>query len=717
MSDLAGPANHLLHESSLYLRQHAYNPVNWFPWGADALRRARELDRPIFLSIGYSACHWCHVMEHESFEDAETAAILNEHFVSIKVDREERPDLDQIYMAAVQLLTRQGGWPMSMFLTPGLQPFFGGTYYPPVDSYGRPSFKRVLLHVVGLWQEQRDAIEQQAGQVTEHVQEMMRLEKGEAELGELGDALLRKAASVLRRTFDPTYGGFGSAPKFPHPLELRLLLRVARRFDDQDALAMVQFTLDHMARGGLYDQLGGGFHRYSTDARWLVPHFEKMLYDNGLLTLAYLEAFQATGAAFYREVVEETLAYVLREMTSPEGPFFSTQDADCEGEEGKFFVWSPGEIERVLQSPTLGREDAELFCSVFDVSPDGNWEGHNILHRGRTDEQESRLLDIPVEEMRQRLSRCKAQLLEVRNKRVWPSRDEKFLTSWNGLMIAAMAQAYQVLGKPEYLRAAQNAARFILTRMRQPDGKLWRTSSGGSHPPLTTPKFNAYLEDYSFLLDALVSLYEADFDPAWIEAAVSLAEVMIDQFWDDADGGFFYTGRDHERLITRTKDPHDSSIPSGNSMAAMALLRLARLTGRKDFQDRAERTLRLFANLLSAAPQAAAQMLIALDFHLGPVREFALVGDLKHSDTQEALRLIRQQFDPCRVVALKPATDSGPSHKTGDVDKTIPLLAGKAALGQVTTYICRDFTCQQPLVGLEAIRELTRKQGWRDFAT
>ncbi|HMF17697.1 MAG TPA: thioredoxin domain-containing protein, partial [Gemmataceae bacterium] len=413
--------NRLIHESSPYLRQHARNPVDWYAWGEEALARARELDRPIFLSIGYSACHWCHVMEHESFEDAEVADILNKHFVSIKVDREERPDLDQIYMAAVQLMTRQGGWPMSMFLTPDLQPFYGGTYFPPDDRYGRPGFKRLLLTLAKTWQEQRQAVDEQAGQVTEHVRNHLRLESAD---GELGVELLRNAVAVLSRSYDHANGGFGTAPKFPHPLELRLLLRCAVRFDDDDVLGMVKQTLDHMARGGMYDQLGGGFHRYSTDERWLVPHFEKMLYDNSLLTSTYVEAYQVTGEPYYRQIVEETLTYVLREMTSPEGPFYSTQDADSEGIEGKFFVWSREEVQRVLGA------EAELFCSIYDVTAEGNWEGHNILHLARGLDQEARMLGMDEGDLRRRLDGCREKLLRVRNQRIWPGRDEKFLTSW-----------------------------------------------------------------------------------------------------------------------------------------------------------------------------------------------------------------------------------------------------------------------------------------------
>ncbi len=675
--------NRLAQETSPYLRQHAHNPVDWYPWGPEALALARRLDRPIFLSIGYSACHWCHVMEHESFEDAEIARILNEHFVSIKVDREERPDLDQIYMTAVQILNQgQGGWPMSVFLTPDLKPFFAGTYFPPDDRYGRPGFKRLLLALVEAWRSRHADLVEHSGQITEHLQEATRLRSAP---GDLEPRLLSNAVNQLRRVFDSSHGGFGSAPKFPHPMDLRLLLRAAQRFGDTDALNMATVTLDRMAMGGIYDQLGGGFHRYSTDARWLVPHFEKMLYDNALLTVAYVEGYQATGNPFYRQVVDETLAYVLREMTSPEGPFYSTQDADSEGVEGKFFVWSAQEIEAVL-----GKDQAEVFNYVYGVSPEGNWEDHNILHRAKTDAQDARLLHMEEDEMRRVLAEGRRKLFEVRSRRVWPGRDEKVLTAWNGLMIAAFAQAAQALDQPSYADTAVRAADFLSKRMRTADGKLLRTYSAGS-----APKLNAYLEDYAFLIDALVSLYEATFTPRWLKAALELTDVMIDQFWDSTESGFFYTGRDHEELIARVKDPHDSSIPSGNSMAVTALLRLAKLTGRRDLQAKAEATLQAFRGLMEASPTAGGQMLVALDFQLGPVQEFAVVGDPAAEETRQVLRTIRGGFRPRKVVALK-TVESG---------EFPPLLEGKTAAGGVTTYICQDFTCQAPLVGAAAVAE------------
>jgi uncharacterized protein YyaL (SSP411 family) len=675
--------NRLVHETSPYLRQHAHNPVDWYPWGEEALRRAKELDRPIFLSIGYSACHWCHVMEHESFEDSAVADILNRHFVSIKVDREERPDLDQIYMTAAQLLTGQGGWPMSMFLTPFLEPFYGGTYFPPDDRYGRPSFRRVLLSLIDAWEKRRADVETQAKQLTQGVRETTLLEPGS---GPLDDAHLRGALAQLERRFDATYGGFGDAPKFPHPIELRLLLRLWKRFGDEGALNMARVTLDKMARGGMYDHLGGGFHRYSTDQRWLVPHFEKMLYDNAQLAIAYLEAFQATADPFYRTVVEETLGYVLREMTSPEGPFYSTQDADSEGEEGRFFVWPLDEVER-----HLGRQWAELFCAVYDVTREGNWEGHNILHRGRSDEQEARLHHISDVDLRQRLAEAKKTLFEARSKRVWPGRDEKVLTSWNGLMIAALARAGAVLDQPRYTQAAVRAADFLWSRLRTADGKLLRTYHAASEP-----KLNGYLEDYAFLLEAYVALYEATFDVRWVERSLDLARRMGEQFWDEEGGGFFYTGRDHEALIARTKDPHDSSIPSGNGLAVSALLRLHALTGEPDLLRKAETTLRLFHGLMTQAPMAVGQMLLALDFHLGPVQEFAVVGDPANEEVRRVMAAIRRDFRPNHVVAMKPA------GVIANTERIIPLLADRPGEGSVTLYVCENFVCQKPLVGAEA---------------
>jgi uncharacterized protein len=687
MSTTSRKTNRLIHETSPYLKQHAYNPVDWFPWSDEALAEAKRLDRPIFLSIGYSACHWCHVMEHESFEDPEVAELLASNFISIKVDREERPDLDQIYMTAVQLLTQHGGWPMTVFLTPDLQPFYGGTYFPPEDRYGMPSFKKVVNAIADAWKNRRSDVLNNAAHLTAGINDSMKLEAtAGASVQAEAEPLLRNAAMMLSRIFDSHHGGFGRAPKFPHPMEIRLLLRIAQRFGDDGALEMATKSLDHMAMGGMYDQLGGGFHRYSTDERWLVPHFEKMLYDNALLSMAYLEAYQTTNKEYYREIAAETLNYVLREMTGPDGAFYSTQDADSEGVEGKFFVWTQAEIESLL-----GVDDAKLFCSVYDVTPHGNWEAHSILHLTRPLDVEAKMLSMPLDLLKSRLNACKSKLLAARSKRIWPGRDEKILTAWNGLMIASFAKAAQVLEQPSYTHAAARAADFLLATMRRPDGRLWRTTFAGA-----APKLNGYLEDYAYLIDALVTLYETTFESRWIAAAVSLARIMIEQCWDEAEGGFYFTGKDHESLIARNKDPHDNATPSGNSMAVTGLLRLAKLTGDADLLAKATRTLELFRGLMSRSPTAAGQMLTALDFATAPVKEIVVVGDANHPDVIAALRQLRRPFRPHQVVAWQ----------ASDADASLPLLKERKALGTVTTYVCENFTCQAPLVGVDALKAI-----------
>jgi uncharacterized protein YyaL (SSP411 family) len=675
-------ANRLINESSLYLRQHAHNPVDWYPWGPEALQRSKELDRPIFLSIGYSACHWCHVMERESFEDQSTAQLLNAHFVSIKVDREERPDIDTIYMTALQAMTQEGGgWPLSVWLTPDLHPFYAGTYFPPANRYGRPGFPNVLRAIADAWTSRRADINQQSAEIVRFLNE--RGSTGAA--GELGPDLLTNASSTLRRAFDPTNGGFGRAPKFPHAIEIRLLLRIWKRFGDNTALHMVRHTLDRMAAGGMYDQIGGGFHRYSTDARWLVPHFEKMLYDNALLASAYVEAWQATHEPEYRRVAEETLNYVLREMTDAACPFYSTQDADSEGVEGKFYVWSHDEI-----VAELGADNARILCAVYDISPTGNWEGQNIPNRPKTWDLLARELGMPKDDL---LRRCRAMadtLYDVRGRRVWPGRDEKILTAWNGLMIAAMAQAGATFDSPRYTGAAAKAAEYVLANLRKPNGRLYRTAAVAS-----APKIDAYLEDYAFLIGGLLSLYQADFDPHWVQEAVKLADVMVQDFADPAGGGFYFTASGHEPLITRTKDSHDGSTPSGNAMAVTALQRLAVLAGRTDFGDLAAMTLGEFAGLMREAPAASGQMLLALDFYLGSNREVAVIGQTESEPVRSVLRSIRERFVPNALVAFH-------DPAVGEPAAAIPLLQDRPAQGDVTTYVCENFACQAPLVGAES---------------
>ncbi len=692
----AHPPNHLANETSLYLKQHANNPVDWYPWGPEALARAKELDRPIFLSVGYSACHWCHVMEHESFEDEATAALMNAHFVCIKVDREERPDIDTIYMNALQMLTREGGgWPLSVFLAPDLTPFFAGTYYPPDDRYaahGRPSFKQLLAGIRNAWQTQRDRITEIGQNVIVDLQRMGAIAASDIAVS---PELLTGALAALRRGYDSRFGGFGTAPKFPHALELRLLLRLGERFDDPVALDMVKHTLTSMARGGIYDQIGGGFARYSVDAKWLVPHFEKMLYDNALLTSAYVEAYQKTHDPYFKQIARDTLEYVHNEMTAENGAFFSTQDADSEGEEGKFYVWSTDGLREAL-----GTEDAEYACKVWGITRQGNFEGHNILFRSLSDADEAKSHGMTLTDFQSKLMTVSRTLYQARSKRVWPGRDEKILTAWNGLMIAAFARAGAAFGNSSYLHYAASAANFVLNTMRTADGRLFRTTGVGQ-----TPKLTGYLEDYAILADALITLYEAtlNFDaggtPAarWLRAAVELCEVMLKHFADKNGPGFFFTADDHEQLIARTKDLHDGSTPSGNAMAVTALLRLAALTGRHDFAESAARALRGYRETMAEHPAASGQMLIALNFYLGPIQQIAVLGPANDEDTRRAIAAVRSGFNPLRVIAFHdPATGVPPAELA-------PLFAGKEAVGSVTVYACENFACQTPRVGVEAI--------------
>jgi uncharacterized protein YyaL (SSP411 family) len=680
------PPNRLIHETSPYLRQHAQNPVDWYPWGAEALAAAKKLDRPIFLSIGYSACHWCHVMEHESFENEAIARLMNAHFVCIKVDREERPDLDQIYMNAVQLMTRRGGWPMSVFLTPHLKPFFGGTYWPPESRMGMPGFRDILLKVHEAWVNRRGELDHSAEELTAAVREMA---ASSGDRSRLDESLLRRAMQRLISIADRRQGGFGGAPKFPHSVDLRLLLRCHKRFGDPDALAVSRLTLDKMASGGIYDHLGGGFHRYSTDERWLAPHFEKMLYDNALLVPAYLEAFQATGEADYARVARETLDYVLREMTQPDGGFYSTQDADSEGEEGKFFVWSQEEIDSLL-----GPDDARLFNYCYDVTPEGNWEGNTILNRPKTHVQAAKVLGVDEPNLADVLARCRKRLFEARSKRVAPGRDDKVLVSWNGMMISAFAGGAQVLGDERYAKAARDAADFVLRMMRTSEGALLHSYKDGQ------ARFNAYLDDYAWLVDGLTDLYQATFEPRFLVEAVTLAEKMIALFYDEKDQGFFYTSSDHEQLIARNKEAQDGSTPSGNSMAAWALLRLGRLCGRSDFEKTAVSTLEFLSSILSQSPTAASQALLALDFLLGPTREVAIVDGSRPEETADVLATLHRRFLPNKIVVRKAAS-------VGDdqLPATLaPLLAGKVSRGgSATIYICDHGTCGLPVVGVKGL--------------
>jgi uncharacterized protein YyaL (SSP411 family) len=680
--------NRLANESSPYLLQHRDNPVDWYPWGEEAIQKAGGEQKPIFLSIGYSACHWCHVMEHESFENEAIAGVLNENFVSIKVDREERPDLDQIYMNAVQMLTGHGGWPMSVFLTPDLKPFYGGTYWPPHGSRGMPGFDQILAAVIDAWKNRREHALTAADQLTAELNNVGNI--GGGDTGSLNASLIERAVDQLHRVFDNSYGGFGSAPKFPHPMDLQLLVRVAQRTGQQGPLDMVRLTLDRMAAGGIYDHLGGGFARYSVDARWLVPHFEKMLYDNALLAEAYLDAYLVTGDANYARVLRDTLNYVIRDMTDPAGGFYSTEDADSEGHEGLFYTWTPEEIEAVL-----GEERGATFGRVYDVSDIGNFEGRNILNLPKTLDQSAAILHRDPAELAAELTDSREKLFAARENRVRPGRDDKVIVSWNGLMINAMARAGAALNEPEYVITADEVVKFILGRMRQSDGRLLHTYRNGQ------AKLDAYLDDYASLANSLVTLYEANFDEQLIDEAVRLMDIVLEKFADPAGGGFFYTATDHEQLITRTKELTDSSTPSGNALAATALLRLGKLLGRGDYLEAAERTLAAGVTIMERAPMAAGQMLLALDRYLGPAHELALIGDFSRDDAKAALAAVHRRYLPRSVVAARDSKPVGDGVRSPHLDE---LFAGKTSRdGQPVLYICQNFACQEPAVGLAAV--------------
>ena len=667
--------NRLINETSPYLLQHAHNPVDWYPWGPEALERARSEDMPILLSIGYSACHWCHVMERESFENEDIAALMNESFVSIKVDREERPDLDSIYMTAVQAMTGQGGWPMTVFLTPDGRPFYGGTYFPPEERGGLPGFPRVVQALARAYRENRGEVVQATQRLVGHIRQVS---AGVRSREPLTADILHQAYGGIAGSFDDRHGGTGLQPKFPQPMVYEFLLRYHLRFESPDALDMVDLTLEKMARGGIYDQLGGGFHRYSTDTYWLVPHFEKMLYDNALLARLYLHAFQTTRKPLYRRVVEETLDYVTREMTHPSGGFYSAQDADSEGVEGKFFVWRPEEITDIL-----GKEAAEVVNRVYGVTRTGNFEGHSILHVAEPPEKAAGELGMAQPELDALLQASKAALLRARESRVRPARDDKVLTSWNGLMLGAFAEAGAVLDRSDYVSYANQNAKFLLNHLRKGD-RLLRTY----REPRAA--LNGYLEDYAFLVDGLITLHEATFDQDWLREAVALGYGMVDLFWDEGEGLWYDTGRDHEALIVRPRDVSDNATPSGASMATDVLLRLAVITGDSELRRRAAESLRSVRELMSRVPAGAGHWLGALDLYLSSPREIALIGEPAAEATRVLAAEVYREYIPNRVFV---GTDDAETPPSG-----IPLLAGRGRIdGAPTAYVCRNYVCGLPV--------------------
>ncbi len=680
-------SNHLAGEPSPYLLQHQYNPVDWYPWGEAAFARARAERKPIFLSVGYSTCHWCHVMERESFEDEAVAALLNAHFVSIKVDREERPDVDHVYMTFVQATTGRGGWPMSVFLTPDLKPFFGGTYFPPASRYGQPAFADVLKQIRDAWAARPDDVQRAADDLVRQLQQAAADQPATGPLAR-DSGLLRAAADQLKGAYDARHGGFGGAPKFPHPSQQLFLLAYAASHADPAAVRMVLHTCDRMAAGGIHDQLGGGFARYATDVEWLVPHFEKMLYDNALLARLYVEAYQVSGRAAYADTARDTLRYVLRDMTSPEGGFYSAEDADSEGKEGKFYCWTLAEFEALLSA-----DECEVAVRHFGVTRAGNFVDHSDPDPLPGQNVLSRRAPVPTPEDEVRIASARAKLLAVRNRRLRPQRDDKILASWNGLMLGAFARAGIVLGEPEFLEAARRNLGFVRDRLWDPASRTlyhrWRDGARDSVQLLSA---------YAFLLSGVLDLYEATLEAGLLAFALELADAMVTRFADPAQGGFWQSGADNTGLILRTKEDHDGAEPSGASVATLALLRLAAITGREDLGGMAEQTLHLYAGHLRDRPAALPHLLMAAAWWLEPGTRVVIAGDTQIPAGAELLRAAHTGYRPFQVVF----------GSTGPVEAFARSLP--AVDGQPTAYLCEGTTCRPPVTAAAALREALEMQ-------
>ncbi|NOU97009.1 DUF255 domain-containing protein [Paenibacillus sp. LMG 31456] len=680
--------NRLIAEKSPYLLQHAYNPVKWFPWSEEAFDTARRENKPIFLSIGYSTCHWCHVMAHESFEDDEVAELLNRDYIAVKVDREERPDVDNLYMSVCQALTGQGGWPLTIVMTPEKKPFFAGTYFPKGRKYGRKGLMELLPQLTGKWKEDPERVVELSNQVVSETQSRLiaNLE------GDISEESLEQAYQIYEELFDSQYGGFGDAPKFPTSHNLSFLLRYYKRTNNEHALAIVEKTLDSMYRGGMYDHVGFGFARYSTDEKWLVPHFEKMLYDNALLTMTNIEAYQVTGKKQYAEVAEQIITYVLRDMTDAGGAFYSAEDADSEGEEGKFYIWIPSEINQVL-----GDEEGELYCSVYDITDEGNFEGQSIPNLIQwTLEDAARLKQIPLKELTRRLETSRKKLFEYRGQRIHPHKDDKILTSWNGLMIMALAKAAKALQKQEYALAARRAVDFILKELRREDGRLLARYRDGQ------AAFLGYLDDYAFVVWGLIELYEATFELELLQAAVELNEEMLRLFWDKEKGGCFFYGEDGEQLFTRPKEIYDGAMPSGNSAAALNMAKLASYTYNAKLSQKADEQLKAFAGSVQKYPSGHALFMMALDYTVSAPMEIVLAGDPAKADMQEMIAKLQTQFLPNAIMMLHPKGEQGDA-----VRRLIPLVQDKVQLGgRATAYVCENFACHSPTTDLEELEDL-----------
>ncbi len=691
MANKSRRPNRLINEKSPYLLQHAYNPVDWYPWGKEAFEKANKEDKPVFLSIGYSTCHWCHVMEKESFEDEDVAAAMNDAFVSIKMDREERPDIDSIYMEACLKMTGSGGWPLNMILTPDKKPFFAATYIPKESKSGSIGILELIPRIKNLWNSKREEVEQLAAQ------NLSALKDVSASGAELNEDVLHGAYEQLLGIFDEEHGGFGDAPKFPTPHNLTFLLHYWRRTGDKMALFMVEKTLSAMRRGGIYDHIGFGFHRYSVDLELFVPHFEKMLYDQALLALAYIEAYQATGKEEYEKTCKEIFTYVLRDMASPEGGFYSGEDADSEGEEGKFYLWTDDEIRSVLSE-----EEAELVRKVFNIAREGNFpEGkgtkRNILYMTKSLSASASDLKIPVEELQNRIEAARRKLFDAREKRIHPGQDDKILTDWNGLLIAALAKGAAVFDEPAYTKAAEKAMDFILSKMSDKEGRLYHRYREGE------AAVAAFLDDYAFLIWGLIELYETTFKIRYLKKALELCDDMVGHFWDEENFGFYLTADDAEEVLVRKKEIYDGALPSGNSVAMLNLVRLGKMTANSEFEKRASQVGMAFARSISQAPAAHTMLMAALDFNIGPSSEVVISGDLQAQDTKNMLAALRREFIPDKTVIFRPIGEEPEIVQLAGYAKYMQSIEGK-----VTAYVCRNFSCLPPTTDVGEMLKLLK---------
>lgn len=686
--------NRLVFEKSPYLLQHAANPVDWHPWGEGAFQKAKETDKPIFLSIGYSTCHWCHVMEHESFEDPQVAALINETFIPIKVDREERPDIDRIYMSVSQALTGTGGWPLTIILTPEKQPFFAGTYFPKESRFQRTGLMEIIPKLAELWKNKRGELLESADKIVNYLKQ-----NNTTDTGELNKPVLDRAYQQLSDRFDSVQGGFGSAPKFPSAHNLTFLLRYWHQTGENHALEMVELTLKKMRLGGIFDQVGFGFHRYSTDPYWLLPHFEKMLYDQAMLAMAYVEVFQATGKEEYTQTAREILTYVLRDMTSPEGGFYSAEDADSDGEEGLFYLWTPEEFRE-----SLGDEGGELFINLLNMEVGGNFfdeaskskTGRSILYLKKPLAELNREINLPEEEFSDFWEKTRQTLYEIREKRIHPFKDDKILTDWNGLMIAAFAKAAAAMGEPQYALAAKNAADFIWDNLRDEDGKLQKRYRDGE------AGLPAHLDDYAFLVWGMLELYEAEFDPEYLQRAIDLNAMMLEEFWDPQNGGLFFTAEGQTDLIVRSKEIYDGAIPSGNSVAVFNLLRIGRMTANPDLEEKARLIGSAFSSQVSSVPVGHTQLLSAMIFAFGPAYEVVITGDAEAAETIAMLEALNLNYHPNKVTLFRPIGNQKPSiTELAEFTKSQFPIDGKA-----TAYVCKDYTCSAPTTDINEMLTL-----------